>query len=202
MLLLIFNIWSFSQLRASIWSSRLDCRSLWSGSPIHYWLLRHRWRWSLQERRVCSAWCPTGYGFVSSRFRPSEDCCSSVDAFFQRSERWMNGKTVCTNRESLVVQYCEQLRQKKAIYYRFDYQHKVRAKRRWELMRVQTLTLIIWPETLMHSHRLLRVFKSFLSFSPQLVIIDESWRKLSCEPTLIDSHPRLARAWRSYVTIF
>ena len=78
---LISNICSFSQLRASIWSSRLGRRSLRSGSPIHYRLLRHRWRRSLQERWICGAWRPTSYGFVSSSFRPSENCSSSVDAF-------------------------------------------------------------------------------------------------------------------------
>ncbi len=69
-------------------------------------------------------------------------------------------------------------------------------KRGWELMRVQTLTLV-WHGTLMHSHRLscalidferVHIFhESRWEFSlvwPELVIVDESWRKLSWESTL------------------
>ncbi len=83
---------------------------------------------------------------------------------------------------------------------------KTRAKRGWELMRVQTLTLV-WHGTLKHSHRLscalidferVHIFhESWWEFSlvwPEIMIVDESWRKLSWESTLISSHPRLAQA--------
>ena len=77
--------------------------------------------------------------------------------------------------------------------------------------------LIVWPETLMRSHALssaqnaLKFFvivdENFLSFPvtldglsstlvlvwPELMILDESWCKLSSESTLSDSNPRLAR---------
>lgn len=117
-LLLIHNICSFSQLRASIWSSRLGRWSLWSGSPIHYRLLRHWWRRSLQERRICGAWRPTSYGFVSSSFRPSENCCSSVDAFLQQFKRRINGKFeqfAQKEPESLVLQHGQQLRKENPV---------------------------------------------------------------------------------------
>ena len=76
------------------------------------------------------------------------------------------------------------------------------AKRRWELLRVQTLTLV-WPETLVHSHRLSSTLMRFHRIwtcsnfswesSTKVMIVDESWRKLSWEPTISNSHPRLAR---------
>ena len=110
----VILICSFSQLRASIWSSRLGRRSLRSGSPIHYRLLRHRWRRSLQERWICGAWRPTSYGFVPSSFRPSENCCSSMDAFLKQFKRRINGKFkqfAQKEPEGSVLQLGQQLRE-------------------------------------------------------------------------------------------
>ena len=91
-----------------------------------------------------------------------------------------------------------------------------------ESSRALSICLFFWPETLVYSHRLLctlvdlervhvffmSVDESFLSFVvtldglsttfvivwPELMIVDESWRKLSWESTFINCHPRLARA--------
>lgn len=51
----------------------------------------------------------------------------------------------------------------------------------------------------------LRVFSLFLSLSttlflvwPELIIVDDSWRKLSRELTLVNSNPRLSKGFRIY----
>ncbi len=60
--------------------------------------------------------------------------------------------------------------------------------------------------TLLRSHRLwtclnfswesMRVWRTLVLVWPELMIVDESWWKLSWESTLINSHPRLARAFK------
>ena len=57
---------------------------MWSRSPIHYRLLRHRRRRCLQDGWVRISRRATSYGFFSSRFRQSKSLCSAVVTVFQR----------------------------------------------------------------------------------------------------------------------